>query len=207
MSTLPKCLGVPVTSASTSSRREMLQGMTWASPPAFLMPSATSWQASALRLEITTFAPSFASSSAEERPMPRLEPVMMATFPVRSNGVFFIVVLFLTRSLPVIARSTSDEAIHLSLRDAMDCFATLAMTETEFVIPGWSEGPDLRCAVAHRGISRFRVRCCASPRNDEGEFNKKACRHLATAGFFFGAQLCGRTLRNAYRNCEIGNDA
>src|SRR3954454_18986889 len=69
----------------------MLQGMTWASPPAFLMPSATSWQASALRLEITTFAPSFASSSAEERPMPRLEPVMMATFPVRSNGVFFIV--------------------------------------------------------------------------------------------------------------------
>src|SRR5438876_2483267 len=67
----------------------MLQGMTWASPPAFLMPSATSWQASALRLEITTFAPSLASSSAEERPMPRLEPVTMATFPVRSNGVFF----------------------------------------------------------------------------------------------------------------------
>src|SRR6185295_19777641 len=67
----------------------MLQGMTWASPPAFLMPSATSWQASALRLEITTFAPSFANSSAEERPMPRLEPVMTATFPVRSNGVFF----------------------------------------------------------------------------------------------------------------------
>src|SRR5207302_6837318 len=60
--------------------------------PAFLMPSATSWQASALRLEITTFAPSFASNSAEERPMPRLEPVMTATFPVRSNGVFFIVV-------------------------------------------------------------------------------------------------------------------
>src|SRR6202035_5300115 len=28
-----------------------------------------------------------------------------------------------------------------------------------FVIPGWSEGPDLRCAIAHRGISRFRVRC------------------------------------------------
>src|SRR6202049_2713182 len=35
----------------------------------------------------------------------------------------------------------------------------------ECVIPGWSEGPDLRCAIAHRGISRFRVRCCASPRN------------------------------------------
>src|SRR6266850_2121164 len=41
------------------------------------------------------------------------------------------------------------------------------------VIPGWSEGPDLRCAIAHRGISRFSgaqlrtiVRCFALPRND-----------------------------------------
>jgi hypothetical protein len=34
------------------------------------------------------------------------------------------------------------------------------------VIPGWSAGPDLRYAIAHRGISRFRVRCFASPRND-----------------------------------------
>jgi hypothetical protein len=29
-----------------------------------------------------------------------------------------------------------------------------------------AQAPDLRCAIAHRGISRFRVRCCASPRND-----------------------------------------
>ena len=27
-----------------------------------------------------------------------------------------------------------------------------------YVIPGWSEGPDLRCAIAHQGSSRFRVR-------------------------------------------------
>src|SRR5687768_11814091 len=39
------------------------------------------------------------------------------------------------------------------------------------VIPGWSEGPDRRCAIAHRGISRFRVRCCASPRNDNNNNN------------------------------------
>src|SRR3954452_17743324 len=84
---------VPEISASTSILRAILQGMTIASPPAALMPSATSLQASALRLEITTFAPSLASSSAEERPMPRLGPVMTATFPVRSHGVFFIVVL------------------------------------------------------------------------------------------------------------------
>src|SRR6202012_2860235 len=70
----------------------MLQGMTCASPPDFLMLSATSLQASALREEITTLAPSLASSSAEARPMPRLEPVMTATWPVRSNGGFFIVV-------------------------------------------------------------------------------------------------------------------
>src|SRR5260370_42174481 len=36
------------------------------------------------------------------------------------------------------------------------------------VIPGWSEGPDLRCAIAHRGISRFRVRVFDGPRNDSG---------------------------------------
>src|SRR3954467_15879061 len=32
-----------------------------------------------------------------------------------------------------------------------------------FVIPGWSAGPDLRCAIAHRGISRSRVRAKARP--------------------------------------------
>src|ERR1700710_2446251 len=66
----------------------MLQGITWASPPSLRMLDATSSQASALRLEITTLAPSFASSSADERPMPRLEPVMTATLPVRSKGLF-----------------------------------------------------------------------------------------------------------------------
>src|SRR5437667_9439849 len=91
----------------------MLQGMTCASPPALTMPSATSLQASALREEITTLAPSLASSSAEERPMPRLEPVMTATLPVRSNGVFFTVSSQLP---PVIARSVSDEAIQAPLQ-------------------------------------------------------------------------------------------
>src|ERR1700736_4593533 len=91
----------------------MLQGMTWASPPALRMPLATSSQASALRLEITTLAPSFASNSAEERPMPRLEPVMTATLPVRSNGVFFILVSSLNY-LGVIARSEATKQSSLA---------------------------------------------------------------------------------------------
>src|SRR6476469_10184813 len=100
----------------------MLQGITWASPPALLMPSATSWQASALRLEITTLAPSFASSSADERPMPRLEPVMTATRPVRSNGVFFIVSSLLV--FVVIARSEATKQSTLALpRDGLLRFA------------------------------------------------------------------------------------
>src|SRR5690242_20699046 len=102
----------------------MLQGMTVASPPDALMPSATSLQASALREETTTLAPSLARSSAEERPMPRLEPVTTATFPVRSNGVFFIVVAPLIQLAPVIARSACDEAIQICrCRDSLDCFA------------------------------------------------------------------------------------
>src|SRR5437868_1982057 len=86
MSMPPYCLMVPSISASTSGLREMLQGMTVASPPFFLMPAATSSHASALRLDTTTFAPSAAQCSAIERPMPRLEPVTMATLFSSPNG-------------------------------------------------------------------------------------------------------------------------
>src|SRR2546423_14461536 len=64
----------------------MLHGMTVASPPFFLMPAATSSHASALRLDTTTLAPSAAQCSAIERPMPRLEPVTMATLFSSPNG-------------------------------------------------------------------------------------------------------------------------
>src|SRR5262249_9994965 len=82
----PQCFSVRSTRASTSSLREMLHGMTSASPPALRIAAATSSQASALRLETTTLAPSDAMISDAERPMPRLDPVMMATWPERSNG-------------------------------------------------------------------------------------------------------------------------
>ena len=60
--------------------------MTTAWPLARRIASATSSQASALRLETTTLAPCAAIVSAMERPMPRLDPVMTATWPVRSKG-------------------------------------------------------------------------------------------------------------------------
>src|SRR5258706_577492 len=44
------------------------------------------------------------------------------------------------------------------LRAAVSGLNVLAARLTTVVIPGWSEGPDHRCAIAHRGISRFRVR-------------------------------------------------
>jgi hypothetical protein len=43
--------------------------------------------------------------------------------------------------------------------------------------PSFRDGapaPDLRCAIAHRGISRFRVRCFASPRNDGAGFLRRS---------------------------------
>ena len=64
----------------------MLAGIAIASPPEERMAFATCSQTSALRLEITTFAPAFARCSAIERPMPRVDPVTMATLPLRSNG-------------------------------------------------------------------------------------------------------------------------
>src|SRR6266699_3539919 len=57
-----------------------------------------------------------------------------------------------------------------------------------FVIPGWSGGPDLRCAIAHRGISRFRVRVFDAPRNDEvylrNALDHFGCDAAVAAGFF-----------------------
>src|SRR6266849_7646749 len=60
--------------------------MTDASPPCRRMSRATTSQASALRLDITTLAPSRAIASALARPMPRIEPVTIATLPSRPKG-------------------------------------------------------------------------------------------------------------------------
>src|ERR1700722_17292693 len=54
-------------------------------PRARLMAAAVSAQASALRDEMMTVAPCSASRSAMARPMPREEPVTIATRPVKSN--------------------------------------------------------------------------------------------------------------------------
>src|SRR5260370_30655852 len=134
----------------------MLQGMTWASPPDLLMPSATSLQASALRLEITTLAPSFASNSAEDRPMPRLEPVMTATVPVRSNGVFFI--LFVPSLFLVTVSHSSCPGLTRASTTYFDCPKTWmagsspAMTTTMGMRPdrrrrGLHQSPTLRDAA------------------------------------------------------------
>jgi predicted membrane metal-binding protein len=45
---------------------------------------------------------------------------------------------------------------------------------------GARESANLRCAIAHRGISRFRVRCFASPRND-GSNNQVLNRKCITS--------------------------
>src|SRR5258705_9898302 len=68
----------------------MLHAIGVASPPSLLIACATSVHLSALRLEITTCAPARAIASAIARPMPLVEPVITATFPVRSNSEFAI---------------------------------------------------------------------------------------------------------------------
>ena len=60
--------------------------MAWPAARA-LIAAATSSQGPALREEITTLAPWAAICSAMALPMPREEPVITATLPVRSNSV------------------------------------------------------------------------------------------------------------------------
>ena len=62
-----------------------LHGTASASCPRAVNSAATASHASALRLEITTFAPRLAISSAMDLPMPLVEPVISATFPLRLN--------------------------------------------------------------------------------------------------------------------------
>src|SRR5215475_3183567 len=64
----------------------ILHGMTEASPPCWRMSRATASQASSLRLDMTTLAPSRTMASALARPMPRVDPVTIATLPSRLNG-------------------------------------------------------------------------------------------------------------------------
>src|SRR5258708_1408120 len=56
-------------------------------PNLSLISFITASQTSCLRDEITTLAPCSAMRSAMARPMPRVEPVMTATFPDMSNKV------------------------------------------------------------------------------------------------------------------------
>src|SRR5260370_28302792 len=65
------------------------------------------------------------------------------------------------------------------------------MGESYLVIPGRIKDANLRCAIAHRGISRFRVRCgachraapcadpLASPRNDDLGLLRRGVYHRA----------------------------
>jgi hypothetical protein len=64
----------------------MLHGIAKASNPLLENSFWTASQASAFRLHSATLAPAQASSSATERPMPRVDPVTRATLPLKSNS-------------------------------------------------------------------------------------------------------------------------
>ena len=81
----PHLANVLSTRFCNSAFEPILHGTPMASWPAAVNSFVTASTASALRLETTTFAPARAISSAIDLPMPLVEPVINATFPVRSN--------------------------------------------------------------------------------------------------------------------------
>src|SRR5882757_5025468 len=74
------------------------------------------------------------------------------------------------------------------------------------VIPGWCVAPDRRCAIAHRGISRFRVRCGTCyrariratrwhrPGMTDVNFNRRWLAIMASAGATSCVQFSTRLL-------------
>src|SRR5476649_2935328 len=137
MSIRPNSALVSATSASTWSLREMLQAMTLAMPPLARMPAATGSHASALRLEITSLAPRPAMVSAIERPMPRLEPVTIATLPVRSNGVDMVSLLLLNELPGAIGQGDAARADLAGL--GVGCVAGLGARQYAFQDDGQTE--------------------------------------------------------------------
>src|SRR3954452_8896211 len=73
-----------------------------ASPPFSRIAAAASSHGSWLRDEITTLAPASAKASAIARPMPRDDPVTIATFPVRSKRfiIGFLCRFLVSRTAP-----------------------------------------------------------------------------------------------------------
>src|SRR6185437_2128049 len=86
MSMPPHCATVLSIRFCSSSLRPIWQGITTALPPSARIFCATASHASGLRLEITTVAPCSAMRVAMASPIPLVEPVMIATLPVRSNN-------------------------------------------------------------------------------------------------------------------------
>ena len=92
ISIVPKVSNVLAMTALHCALSEISQGTASASPPAALILLATASSCSTRRAEITTFAPSFAKSSAAQAPMPEFPPVITATFP--SNLPMFSLLVF-----------------------------------------------------------------------------------------------------------------
>src|SRR5438874_2706934 len=85
MSTPPQASRVLATRFSSCALSEIRAVTAIASPPVARIAAATSSHGSWLRAEMTTRAPASAKASAIARPMPREEPVTIATLPERSN--------------------------------------------------------------------------------------------------------------------------
>jgi hypothetical protein len=78
---------IPPTTAASS---ETSTACTSTSPPYALSRASAAAFFSGFIPQITTLAPAWARPSAMPRPMPPLPPVIRATFPVRSKGLYGI---------------------------------------------------------------------------------------------------------------------
>src|SRR4030081_1473494 len=95
--------------------------------------------------------------------MPREAPVTRAMREARRRGIESNSLRHVRHEARLRARRPGHPRLWGRVLQTWMAGTSPAMTKYEesphYVIPGWSEGPDLRCAIAHRGISRFRVWC------------------------------------------------
>src|SRR4051794_13216077 len=122
MSMPPQRSRVFATRFSICALSEMRAVTAIASPPRAQIAAATSSHGSWLRDEITTLAPASAKASAIARPMPREDPVTIATLPVRSNRFIMCGLLY----EPRLAERSLEHLIHIAIAERLQRLGPVA---------------------------------------------------------------------------------
>src|SRR4051794_8425787 len=192
MSTRPHASRVLATRFSSCALSEMRVVCAIASPPFARIAAATSSHGAGLRAEITTRPPASAIASAIARPMPRLEPVTIATFPDKSNK--FIVPSDQRLRRPIMPHRAifrNRIIIAILFRPVARCGET-RLADRVAIFPAFEFGSKNRFNRLRYAVCRVTRRLSGRKRSSH-EYRKYRKGHRSAAGNQDHRKLCGQS--------------